>query len=334
MIKTVIVGAGGIALKHAEALNRLPNVKVAGVMDLKYENARRIADICNSRVIENLSDVLEEIQMIHLLTPPSKRMDYAEIAIKARKHILCEKPISANMSDAQKLMKLAKENNVLFMVAFNMRFRSGYIRLCEKVLSGMLGNIISIWIHRIGPGPGFNKSLSSSWRTDPEFLCGMTIESLSHDIDMIRGLGVEITTVSARVKGSLEEMPLFDNNAQVVLGLSCGASAIINTSWSSYLLMSSRGVNGTKGTVVVNGKDFFDFSEHIEKTEKMSKESITFINDQFDSESFYEENKHFTECIESGTKPFIGAEHGLEALKVSLAILKSSKEQRLIKLRN
>ncbi len=332
MIKTVIIGAGGIAAKHAECINRLPDMKVAGVIDVNNENARRIAEICNSRVCTRLEDVIDEVQMVHLLTPPSKRVEYAEIAMKAGKHVLCEKPIAVNLDDAQRLSELAAENHVLFMTAFNMRFRPGYLKLQEDVLSGRLGDIISIWSHRIGPGSGFKGPLRDSWRTDPNLVCGMTIESLSHDIDMFRGLGVEISSVSARVKGVREELPSFDNNAQVVMGLNKGASAVINASWSSHLAMSSRGVIGTKGTAVISGDGFFDFTEHRIFTEDMRYEQVTRMKDLFDIESYYAENKYFLECIQNGKKPNITAENGIEALKISLAILKSSNEQRVIEL--
>lgn len=332
MIKTVIIGAGGIAVRHAESINRLPDMKVAGVIDINKENAQRVADVCNSKVYSKLEDVIDEVQMVHLLTPPSKRVEYAEIAMKAGKHVLCEKPIAVSMDDAERLSELAQENNVFFMTAFNMRFRPGYLKLQEDVLSGRLGDIISIWSHRVGPGSGFKGPLSDSWRTDPNLVCGMTIESLSHDIDMFRGLGIEIKNVSARVKGVREDLPAFDNNAQVVMGLNNGASAVINASWSSHLAMSSRGVIGTKGTAVIAGDGFFDFTVHRILTDDMPHEQITYMKDLFDSESYYTENKYFLECIMKGHKPNITADNGVEALKVSLAILKSSNEQRIIEL--
>jgi len=332
VIKTAIIGAGGIAVKHALSINRLPNVKVAGVIDIRYENAKRIADMCNARIVSRLEDILDEIDMIHLLTPPSKRVEYAEVAMKAGKHVFCEKPIAVTMEDAGRLAELAEENHVLFMTAFNMRFRPGYLKLQEDVLSGKLGEIINIWSHRIGPGSGFNTPLADTWRTDPELACGMSIESLSHDIDMFRGLGVEITSVSARVKATREDLPSFDNNAQVVFGLSNGGSAVINASWSSYLPMSSRGVVGTKGTAVISGRGFFDFMEYRLLTENMKYEQVTYINDPFDDESYYLENKYFIECVENNRVPFITAQNGIEALKVSLAILESSRNECLIKL--
>lgn len=333
MIRTVIVGAGGIALKHVESLNKLPNIQVAGVIDVSHENARRIANKCNAKVVSGLEDIIDEVQMIHLLTPPSERVKYAELAMKAGKHVLCEKPIAVDLADAVKMVNLAKENNVIFMTAFNMRFRPGYLRLQDDVRSGKLGDIVTIWSHRIGPGPGFNAFLGDTWRTDRRFACGMSIESLSHDIDMFRGLGVEIISVAATVKGLLPEIPAFDNNAQVLMKLDQGGSAIINASWSSRLSMYSIGVIGTRGTAAITGKNFFDFTEYRIFTEDMDYEQIIRINDLFDNESsYYSENKYFIECIENASQPFITAENGLEALKVSLAILEANNKHQTVKL--
>jgi predicted dehydrogenase len=68
------------------------------------------------------------------------------------------------------------------------------------------------------------------------------------------------------------------------------------------------------------------------KTEEMPYEQITRVNDLFDSKSYIAENRYFIDCIERGKKPFITAENGVEALKVSLAILESSRTHRVIEL--
>ena len=332
MINTAIIGAGGIAQKHAQALNRIPEVNVVGVLDPNEKNAQIVAEICGAKVITSLEEVLDEVQVIHLLTPPSKRVEYAETAMRAGKHILCEKPISVEMKDAITLSNLVKETGVTFMTAFNMRFRPGYLRLQEDVLSGKLGEIISVWSHRVGPGSGFNTPLGDSWRTNPNLVCGMSIESLSHDIDMLRGLGLEIENVTGWVKGSKPELPVFDNNAQVVMGLNNGASAVINASWASYLPMCSRGVIGTKGTAALLGDGFFDFMDYRLMTKDMKYEEITRINDPFDAESYYTENVHFIDCIKAKQPTMVNVDNGIEALKVSLAILEASKTGQVVKL--
>lgn len=331
MIHTAIVGAGGIARKHAEALLRIPGVKVEGVLDVNRENAAAIAKLCGAPVIDSLDEVLNRIQMIHLLTPPSKRISYAGAAMRAGKHVLCEKPIASALEDGLALEKMAADNGVLFMTAFNMRHRPGYKMLQEDVLSGKLGEILSVWCHRVGPGSGFSGPLGDSWRTDPTLVCGMTVESLSHDIDMIRGLGLEIEGVSGWVRGSKPELPEFDNNAQVLLRLRGGASAVINASWASCLPMSSRGVVGTKGTACISGDGFFDFTTYRILTKDMAHEHDVRVNDPFDGESYYTENVHFLECIEKSESPLTPAGNGVAALRVGLAILESAKDGHYVK---
>jgi myo-inositol 2-dehydrogenase/D-chiro-inositol 1-dehydrogenase len=331
-LKTIIVGAGGIAQKHAEALTRIAGVEIAAVLDPRESNAKSLTEKYGGRVISGLEEALDDAGMIHLLTPPSKRLDYARLAIQAGKHIFCEKPIAASLNDAIEMKRLAHEAGVFFMTGFNMRFRPGYLMLREDVLSGKLGNIISVWSHRIGPGAGFNAPLGDSWRTEPGLVCGMTIESLSHDIDMIRGLGLEIEKVSAWVYGSRQDLPAFDNHAQVVLGLKGGRSGIINASWASHLPMSSRGVIGTKGSAAICGDGFFDFMDYRIKSEASAHEQIIRVNDPFDAESYYTENKHFIECIRTGTPPDIGAENGLESLRACLGIIESARTGKTVEL--
>jgi predicted dehydrogenase len=92
--------------------------------------------------------------------------------------------------------------------------------------------------------------------------------------------------------------------------------------------MCSRGVIGTKGTATLEGPGFFDFMTYRVITD--TGESITQINDLFDSESYYTENLHFIECIKTGTSPIANEDNGVIALKVSLAALESAKSGQFI----
>jgi len=332
-IRTIIVGAGGIAQHHADALLKIPGVRIEAILDPKEENARKLAEKCGARVITRLEEALDKVQMIHLLCPPSKRLDYVRLAINAGKHIFCEKPIFSDMGEAIETAELVRTKGILFMTAFNMRFRRAYRLLQDDVLSGRLGDIISVYFCRIGPGSGFNKPLGDSWRTDPNLVCGMTIESISHDIDMIRGLGVEIEDVFGWVHGSKEELPIFDNNAQIIMGLSGGKSAMINASWAAHYPYSSRGVIGTKGSADFFGYGLFDFESYRIRTAEMAYEQIHQVLDYNDLwESFVWENEHFLDCIRNGSQPLTGIDKGVDALRVSLAILESAKKKEVVKI--
>jgi len=84
-------------------------------------------------------------------------------------------------------------------------------------------------------GAGGNGQVQpDNWRTNSDQCCGMTIESLSHDIDLMRWiLSDEAATVTAHVHSTVDDLPNFDNNAQVLVKMKKGTSAVINASWSS-----------------------------------------------------------------------------------------------------
>jgi predicted dehydrogenase len=111
----------------------------------------------------------------------------------------------------------------------------------------------------------------------------------------------------------------------VVLGLAGGRAGGINASWSAHLPTSSRGVVGTRGTALIRGDGFFDFVEHRIRNDEMEYPRSTWLNDLFDAESYYTENRHFADCVLQRVQPDVTADNGVEALRVSLAILDSSR---------
>lgn len=323
MLKTVIVGAGGITPYHCEALKKL-EVQIAGVYDINSDRAEYIAKQYDTKSITAMDEVLDDVDMIHLMTPPSKRATYAMEGMKAGKHIFAEKPIAASLEDAMIMENYAQGQGVYYMSAFTQRFRKGYKLLNELYESGELGQMVQMFSIRMGPGVGFSGSLQDSWRTDAKLVCGMSIESLSHDIDFLRSIAGEIKTVKANVLGTIPVLPSFDNNSNTVLTFENGALGAIVASWSSHIAFNMRGIIGTKGSAILQGNDLWNFAELRVKTNKKPYEESIKINDIFlDGTAYFEENRYFVECIQNKVKPVSDVYAGRKALEISLAILKS-----------
>jgi len=316
-----IVGAGGIARTHVEALKAIPKARIVAVVDVVEERAQAMAASCGAIACPRLQDCLDKVDMVHVLTPPSTHRDIAVEAMAAGKHVVCEKPIAASIADGRAMVDAAHTYGVKLMVAFNMRFRKGFAMLREVVRDGSLGEVVSFWSQRLGAGVG----QGYNWRTDPELLCGMSVESLSHDIDLLRWIVGEVVDVRASVLESRPDLPGFDDNASVALTLANGGIALIHASWSSRLARNSRGVVGTKGTALVEGGGLWELREFCIKTDNMPYETSTIINDAFDVKSYVAENEHFVKCVEQGREPSVSGEDGLRALRISHAILASSR---------
>jgi predicted dehydrogenase len=328
MHKTVIIGAGEISHTHAKALHDL-GIGIVGVLDLNLDRAQELAGQYGARVIRTLDEVLTEVDMVHIFTPPAYRVEYVRQAAATGKHIFIEKPIAISIADAKKIITLAAANRVKLMTGFNHRFRSGYRMLQEAVRDGRLGDIIGVFSHRLGAGVGFGSALlNPGWRTDPNFTCGMSIESVSHDIDMLLHLVDGVVSISANTYGTVPEAPNFDNNSAVTFRLKNGGTGLIHASWSSYLGYSSRGVLGTKGAAMITGDNLFDFMNFNIQTEDMPYRQIINVDDRFLSptqQCYVAINRHFTECIEQDRLPLASGEDGLRALVFSQAILESNR---------
>jgi myo-inositol 2-dehydrogenase/D-chiro-inositol 1-dehydrogenase len=237
-----------------------------------------------------------------------------------------------SLADALAMEKLARETNIKYMVGFTQRFRKGYQMMKDTLLSGALGDPVQFICVRIGPGPGFDGNLSASWRTNPDLVCGMSIESLSHDIDFITSLLGPVSDVQAAVTGTIPALPAFDNNIASVLRLGGGSFATIAASWGSAVAYNCKTLVGTKGTLTLFGDAIWDFATakaaFVDGTQWQQPIDDIFL----DGKAYLAENEYFVSCVREDRKPECDAKAGREALKVSLAMLSSSREKRLVAL--
>jgi predicted dehydrogenase len=328
VIKVAIIGTGGIARKHAEALGTIPEARIVAVTDVVPEKAEAFAAELGADVHADPQASVERADLVYVLTPPSSHRELSVMALQAGKHVVCEKPLAISLEDGQAMVEAAKNAGVLLMVAFNMRFKKGFRCLKETLDSGQLGEIYHFWSHRmgIGVGEGYN------WRTDPLLLCGMTIESLSHDIDLMRWLVGNPRDVKGTVHEARSDLKGFDTDTSAVFSLRSGGTALIHASWSSPLAMNSRGLLGTKGAAMSEGPGLWESRNLHLKTDEMEYESITVLNDPLDVNSYIAENRHFIDCVENKRPPEVTGEDGLRALEISHAILRSHREQRVVEL--
>ena len=332
MIRAALVGAGGIAQKHAFGLNTLENVKITAVIDVNRNSAEKMAHQYGAKAFDKLEDCLHLVDAVWIFTPPSFHREIAVTAMNAGKHVMSEKPISISLEDAEAIALCAEKNNVQFMTGFNMRYRYSYRKIKETIDSGKLGDILGFWSHRLGLGAGSRGGwVGYNWRTDKNLMCGMSIESLSHDIDMMRWLVGDVTSVSANTLESIQQLPGFDDNVSATLTLKNGGIGNINASWSSYISENTRGVIGTKGTMIIGGKSIWDVDRIRLLTADMENEVDEIIdNDTLDYRSYLEENREFVNCLEKGIPVPINARDGWQALKISHAILESARTRKAV----
>ena len=187
MIKVGVIGTGGISGVHLGGYSRNPNVEIYALCDINEKNlAKRAEEYKVSRTFTDYREMLalKELDAVSVCTWNSAHAECAIAALRAGKHVLCEKPMALNTAQAQEMEKAAKENGKLLMIGFVRRFGNDCAVLKDFIDSGSFGEIYyakAQYLRRKGcPGGWFgDKSRSGG---------GPLIDLGVHVIDLCRYL--------------------------------------------------------------------------------------------------------------------------------------------------
>ena len=141
-----VIGVGFIGAAHIEALRRLHQIEVKSIVD-ETEDAEKKAkqlgiDSWYSDYKEMLAD--PEIDCVHICTPNHLHFEMAKNALLADKHVICEKPLTTDATEAEELVDLAKKKGLVNAVNFNIRFYPLMHELSAAIRKGEMGELFSV----------------------------------------------------------------------------------------------------------------------------------------------------------------------------------------------
>ena len=145
-LRTVVVGAGFIGPVHVEGLRRA-GVDVAGVVDLTPERSvaasKSLGLPSDIRTFEGaLAD--SSIDCVHLTTPNRFHFEQAAAALRAGKHVVCEKPLAMNSTESAELVRIARESERVAAVNYNLRFYPLSQEAAARVESDSIGDVLHV----------------------------------------------------------------------------------------------------------------------------------------------------------------------------------------------
>ena len=198
-MNVAIIGTGFIANTHAEELIHM-GIRPALAVGRNQAHTEAFAEkwqIPASSVDFNKA-LSDEIDVVHVCTPPTLHYEMVSRLLAAGKHVICEKPLCLTAAEAKALYDAAKEKGVVTAVNFNVRYHEMCRVFRQRVADGETGLIL--FIHGSYEQEFHVLPAEYSWRYQ-ESLAGKmraTTEIGSHWIDLARFLsGLEITEVSA-----------------------------------------------------------------------------------------------------------------------------------------
>jgi len=146
-LKAAVIGAGFMGRTHTEALRRLGNVEIVAVAAITDQEAQAFAkanhiDWATSDVDSILKS--KEIDGVHICTPNALHFPIAMKALKAGKHVLCEKPLAMSAKEAKEMLTLAQKNGLCHATNHNLRYYPVVQQMRRMIENGDLGDILVV----------------------------------------------------------------------------------------------------------------------------------------------------------------------------------------------
>lgn len=143
-VKWGIIGLGKIAHQFAQELLLVEEAEIAGVASRDLEKATEFAQMYNCKKAYGSYDAIindQEIDILYIATPHNSHALWTIKALENNKHVLCEKPIALNYTDALQMITASKKFNKFFMEAFWTRFNPSFQESLAKIKNGEIGTV-------------------------------------------------------------------------------------------------------------------------------------------------------------------------------------------------
>jgi predicted dehydrogenase len=166
-VKVGIIGAGFMGRVHAAAA-RAARARITRVADNSAESDAAVEPLLHAeRAAASAAELIadDEVEVVHICTPNYLHASFAEQAIRAGKHVICEKPLATSAEDARRLTALAAEAGVVAAVPFIYRYYPTVREVRARVSEGEAGELTMV--HGSYLQDWLSSTEETNWRVDP-----------------------------------------------------------------------------------------------------------------------------------------------------------------------
>ena len=301
-VKVAVVGVGYLGRFHAEKLARLDRAELVGVVDTDLERAEALAAKLGCSAYSDHCQLLGKVEAVSVVTPTVNHFQVAYDFLSAGADVMCEKPMTTTLEEADQLIALAIENERILQVGHLERFNPAVEGMLERA-----GKPMFIECNRIAP--------FKARATDVD----VTLDLMIHDLDIILAVvGEEPSEI--RAKG----VPVLGPHADLVNArLEFPSGCVANITASRLALKDERKMRlfqpdaylsldfKKRKLLVISGVEY-----RPGKTPKVKTERPRFGK----SDPLERELKSFLESVRTRQAPRVDGVDGRRALACALAV--------------
>ena len=317
MIKAGLVGAGHLGKIHLRLLNQSEKYELVGFHDKDVENGRKLEAEFGYKYFESFDDLLDEIEMLDIVTPTVYHYDYAMKAIEKGIHFFIEKPVTQTLEQAEEILSRCREFGIKAQVGHVERYNPAFIGAKDYIKNPMF-----IEIHRLAE---FNPR-----GTDVSVVLDLMIHDLDILLSLVKSKVKEIHASGVSVVSKTPDIC----NARIEFENGCVAN--LTTSRISMKAMRKSRFFQQDAYVSV---DFLekkaevirmkpapenpsDFDMIIENAEGEKNQILFEYPNIQPNNAILDELESFANAIEYDVPVQVSLEDGTEALKVALEIVR------------
>ncbi len=132
-LRAAVIGVGYFGSRHADKLARLPGVKLEYVVDTDQARAAAVADQTGARATTDFRAVLGAVDFATVAVPTQAHAEVAEALLAAGVHVLIEKPLTATLAEADRVVAAAAKNGVVLRVGHLERFNPALVAVRDRI---------------------------------------------------------------------------------------------------------------------------------------------------------------------------------------------------------
>lgn len=301
-VKIAVIGVGYLGQFHAEKLAAQKNVDLVAVVDTDLDRAKLVAKNNRTQAVADYTAIIDQVDAAIVVTPTVTHWEVASALLSAGKDVFCEKPLTSTLAEADHLIKLAEEKNLILQVGHLERFNPAVEALLARANQPLF-----LEVNRIAPFKA--RALDVD----------VALDLMIHDLEIIlalvgeqpreiRAVGVPVLGAHADIVNARLEFP-----GGCVANLTASRLALKDERKmrlfqpDAYMSLDFR----KRRLLVVNNVEF-----RPGQNPKVKAERPRFAK----SDPLEEELKSFVQCVINRTRPRVGGPQGRAALAVALEV--------------
>ena len=223
-IRFGIIGCGAISAKHVKAILDNPNAELVAACDTNTELAEKIAKQTGCKAYTDYQELLKDkdVDVVSVCTPNGLHAEMSIAALEAGKHVLCEKPMTLSLLEAERVVEANNKSGKKFFLVKQNRYNPPIVALKELFKNGQLGHVflINATVYWNRNDEYYD---AVDWRGTRRMDGGALFTQSSHFLDLMLWLGGEAKSVFAVMKNAAHKNTETEDLGVIIVKFKNGA---------------------------------------------------------------------------------------------------------------